>query len=78
MRLVPPHSTHLIHSYPVCIYSGGGGRRFGTLGDGSDDEDDEPQNYFAGGERRLPTHSIVIIMINFLSLSQRDQCSESG
>jgi len=29
----------------------GGGRRFGTLGDDSDDGDDEPQNYFAGGER---------------------------
>jgi len=29
----------------------GGGRRFGTLGDDSDDGDEEPQNYFAGGER---------------------------
>lgn len=40
--------------YSVCIYSGGGGsgRRFATLGDDSDDGDDEPQNYFAGGERR--------------------------
>jgi hypothetical protein len=42
--------------YSVCIYSGGGsssGRRFATLGgDDSDEGDDEPQNYFAGGERR--------------------------
>ena len=30
----------------------GGGRRFGTLGDDSDDGGDEPQNLFAGGERR--------------------------
>lgn len=29
----------------------GAGRRFGTLGDDSDDGEDEPQNYFAGGER---------------------------
>jgi hypothetical protein len=35
---------------PTCS---GGGRRFGTLsGDDSDDGDEEPQNYFAGGERR--------------------------
>ncbi|KAH9979230.1 hypothetical protein BGW80DRAFT_1275718 [Lactifluus volemus] len=27
------------------------GRQFGTLGDDSDEGDDEPQNYFAGGER---------------------------
>ncbi len=51
------HDIHLTHqkpSYPVCIYSGrgGSGRRFATLGDDSDDGDDEPQNYFAGGERR--------------------------
>ncbi|KAI9456031.1 hypothetical protein BJY52DRAFT_1277661 [Lactarius psammicola] len=31
--------------------SSGGGRRFATLGDDSDDGEDEPQNYFAGGER---------------------------
>jgi len=51
-QLYSSHSSHL--SYSVCIYSGGGGsgRRFATLGDDSDDGDDEPQNYFAGGERR--------------------------
>jgi hypothetical protein len=39
--------------FSVCICSGGGsGRRFATLGDDSDDGDDQPQNYFAGGERR--------------------------
>lgn len=31
--------------------SGGGGRRVATLNDDSDDGEDEPQNYFAGGER---------------------------
>ncbi|KAI0275824.1 hypothetical protein BGY98DRAFT_990057 [Russula aff. rugulosa BPL654] len=31
--------------------STGGGRRIATLGDDSDDGEDEPQNYFAGGER---------------------------
>jgi hypothetical protein len=58
---VRPASHNDIHlTYPkllyfVRIYSGGGGsgRRFGTLGDDSgEDGDDEPQNYFAGGERR--------------------------
>ena len=37
---------------PLIPTRSGGGRRFGTLGDDSDDGDDEPQNYFAGGERR--------------------------
>ena len=50
---VSNHLTTLISfTHPICIFSGGGGRRFGTLGDDSDDGDDEPQNYFAGGERR--------------------------
>ena len=52
-RLVSHHDIHLSYSYSVCIHSGGSsGHRFGTLGDDSDDGDDEPQNYFAGGERR--------------------------
>jgi hypothetical protein len=47
------HPTYPKLLYSVCIHSGGGGgRRFATLGDESDDGDDEPQNYFAGGERR--------------------------
>jgi len=53
VRLVSHHDIHPSYPYSVCIHSGGsGGRRFGTLGDDSDDGDDEPQNYFAGGERR--------------------------
>jgi hypothetical protein len=52
-RLVLHHDIRLSYPYSVCIHSGGSsGRRFGTLGDDSDDGDDEPQNYFAGGERR--------------------------
>ena len=52
-RPVSHHDIHLSYPYSVCIHSGGSsGRRFGTLGDDSDDGDDEPQNYFAGGERR--------------------------
>ena len=43
----PPEDLNLLIS--TCS---GGGRRFGTLGDDSDDGEDEPQNYFAGGERR--------------------------
>ena len=83
MRLVSHNDIHLTHIkllYPVCLYSGGGGRRrIATLGDDSDDGDDEPQNYFAGGERRLPAHWIVILITNSLfSLSQWDQCPESG
>ena len=54
MRLVSHNDIHLTYSkllYSVCICSGGG-RRIATLGDDSDDGEDEPQNYFAGGERR--------------------------
>jgi hypothetical protein len=57
VRLVSHNDIHLTYpklAYSVCICSGGSGsgRRFATLGDDSDDGDDEPQNYFAGGERR--------------------------
>lgn len=52
MRLVSHLDTQLPKTSIVCIHSGGGGRRFGALGDDSDEGDDEPQNYFAGGERR--------------------------
>jgi hypothetical protein len=54
VRLVSHNDIHLTYSkllYFVCICSGGG-RRIATLGDDSDDGEDEPQNYFAGGERR--------------------------
>jgi hypothetical protein len=43
--------------------SSSGGRRVATLGDDSDDGDDEPQNYFAGGERRY-TPLIPVLSLN--------------
>jgi len=54
VRLVSHHDTQLPKAHMfVCIHSGGGGvGGFGALGDDSDEGDDEPQSYFAGGERR--------------------------
>ncbi len=41
------------HHYTRSVFSRSGSvRRLGTLNDESEDGDDEPQNYFAGGERR--------------------------
>ncbi|KAN0137584.1 hypothetical protein V8E53_004635 [Lactarius tabidus] len=49
---VPPRPSGSSSSRIGRIGGSGGGRRFATLGDDSDDGgDDEPQNYFAGGER---------------------------
>jgi hypothetical protein len=51
----PPHLTD-----PPYLVCNSAGRRFGTVGDDSDEGDDEPQNYFAGGERRYsPVTSVL-------------------
>jgi hypothetical protein len=66
-RLALPPAASVVHQRVFCIWCdlyltkliyclhlvcNSSGRRVATLGDDSDDGDDEPQNYFAGGERR--------------------------